>query len=177
MITKNITNISGTTESFFTVPAGIQCQVLGSVPNDLPPTGYIWTYVRGGLWRSLDANGVETLLSEAAGEESFYIEEFAFTYQTASSTTLATVAEGIRIKKVTILIDVAFNSANTLLSVGHTGNANGLMAGTDNDPQTTGQYEVEPNFLYSGADTVTFHLTIGTATQGSGTVFLEYKQN
>lgn len=101
----------------------------------------------------------------------FDIKEYAIAFDTVSPKLLTTVDEGKRVKKVAILIEQVFDGTATL-SVGHTGNANGLMSVTDNDPTTTGYYEVLPNFKYGGADQIKFYLG-GTSATGSGYVFLE----
>jgi hypothetical protein len=115
---------------------------------------------------------------ETSGHIGFVGEiELAFTYQSDASTVILSVAEGVRIRRVTISIDTGFNGTTPTLSVGHTGDNGGLMASSDNNPKLAGQYEVEPNFLYGGADTVAFYITSSSSTQGSGTLFLEYVKN
>jgi hypothetical protein len=75
------------------------------------------------------------------------------------------------------MIETLFDDPNVTLSVGHTGNVGGLMAVGDNTPQIVGIHEVEPNFLYGGNDSITFYANIGSSTQGSGVVILEFANN
>lgn len=101
----------------------------------------------------------------------FDIKEYSFSHSTSSPYLLTTVDVGQRVKKVILKIEEAFELGTTI-SVGHTGNPNGLMATTDNIPTIIQSWEVAPEIKYDGSDQIKLYIT-GTSSTGSGYVFLE----
>lgn len=191
-----LVNLKKTFKRFYSSAGGYIFKLLSSV-SETPEIGeqYLYFKSNGKLYKK-DADGVETLLEGAiaggvtdhgnltsldylhAGHTGVQgTLEFDFTYETVSPTTLINVLENVRVRKVILDIETAFNDADSSISVGHTGNVNGLLATTDNVPQTIGLYEVDSNFLYGGADIIKLYITKGSSTQGNGTVFLEIVNN
>lgn len=139
----------------------------------IPPDSGDTAYIDAG--RGIDlSSGAE---DHTVVNSEFDIKEYDFTFETVSPITLAVVVDKERIKRVVMKIDTAFDDAATTLSVGHTGNVNGVMASTSNIPTFAGEYEVTPNIKYGGTDTIKFYINAGTSTQGAGTVFLETERN
>lgn len=126
------------------------------------------------VMRGLDKNtegGNVVITSE------FDIKEVSFGYSTPSPVTIASVKEGERVKRVAIQIVTPFNDSSSALSIGHAGSVSALMTVDQNDPQTVGVYEVSPNFMYYGSDTVKLYITRAGASAGSGIVFIETERN
>jgi len=126
------------------------------------------------VMRGLDKNtegGNVVITSE------FDIKEVSFGYSTPSPVTIATVQEGERVKRLAIQIITPFNDPSSLLSIGHAGSQSALMTVEQNDPQTAGIYEVAPQFMYYGADTVRLYITRAGSTAGSGIVYVETERN
>lgn len=93
-----------------------------------------------------------------------------FTYNTGSPLTILNVEENTRVTEVSINLTEVFNDAAATLSVGHVGNAQGLMTQTDNVAQEIAEYSVAPNIVYAGADVIYLTINKGTSNQGGGTV-------
>ena len=172
VVVKNTENLSGTTEEFFHTPGGLETEMLQNPPDELPIPGFVKFYLKNGGLFYLDELGVETnVLTEST--IAYGIHEFDFTYDMASPSTLMAVTTDQRIMRVGIIIVTPFDDPAATVSIGHTGNQNGLMASADNDPSFAAYYEVESNMKYGGVDVIKLYVDPGNSSQGSGTLFLE----
>ena len=122
--------------------------------DDLYPT-------QGAVQRGLDG-AVSTVASY----------ELAFAYSDSSPVTFRAVNETHRILRAMIQIVTPFNGGSASVSIGHSGNANGLLAAGEVIAAQEGQYEAAPLFKYGGADTIKVYVTSGGSSQGSGTAYL-----
>lgn len=126
------------------------------------------------VMRGLDKN---TEGGNVVIESEFDIKEVAFAYSTPSPVTLTIVNAGERVKRLAMQINTPFDSASSVLTIGHAGSVSALMTSEQNDAQTAGSYEVSPNFKYYGADTVKLYITRAGASAGSGIVYIETERN
>lgn len=176
IIQRNTENLDGTTRDFFRVPFGLETQILTDSPGVLPVPGFVKLYLKNGSLYYIDENGIETNIMTDASI-TYAVHEFNFTFETVSPYTLISVVEFQRIMRVGIIVVVPFDDPATTLSIGHTGNANGLMSVNDNDPTFAAYYEVEANFKYGGPDVIKLYVNPGNSIQGSGTLFLEVNRD
>jgi hypothetical protein len=163
---------------FFRTEGGLEGKEI--TKPSAPELGYNRIYPKADGWYTLNYLGVEEKLGIGQGiaeTDLLRYLELTFNYQSEFPVLLVNVEAGIRVRKVILVVDTAFDDPSSLLSVGHTGNNGGLMSTGDNYPSIEGTYEVEPNFLYGGSDHITFYATVGSSTQGSGTVLLEFVNN
>lgn len=107
----------------------------------------------------------------------FDIKEVAFGFSTSSPMAVAVVREGERVKKVKLKITIPFNSPATTLTMGHAGSQDALMRANQNIPGFAQTYEVSPELIYGGVDTVKLYINRAGATEGSGVVFIETERN
>jgi hypothetical protein len=93
-----------------------------------------------------------------------------FDYTSSSPVDLLSVHENQKVVAVVVHIATVFNDGSTTLSVGHTGVPNAVFPSTDLIPTEAGSYRGYPNLEYFGADTIRLYLSVGTSSQGAGSV-------
>jgi hypothetical protein len=101
------------------------------------------------------------------------IAEIAFSYGDATPRTIHTTVDTRRVWQVLLAIDVPFNGASPSLAVGDAGDADRLMAATQNDPLTIGVYATQPAHEYASGTAITLTIVPGSgASAGSGKIQL-----
>lgn len=99
-----------------------------------------------------------------------------FMYGDATPKSLGTISANKQIFSTQIFITTAFDGSSPSLSIGTSGSPADLMATSDNDPNTIGEYSVYTKKVY-GANTELF-LTINAgagAGAGAGIVLIDYQ--
>lgn len=120
---------------------------------------------------------VTTVSAVTTVKSEFDIKEFAFTYETASISNIASVVADERVKRITVQITTTFDDASTTITVGDGGDNDRLMAADENMPGTVGIYEVAPNYLYASASVIRLYINAGTSSQGQGILYVETELN
>ena len=113
------------------------------------------------------AGSVATIKSE------YDVVEYAFTFETGSTSNIASVVEDERVKRVSVQITTAFDDSDVTITVGHSGDNDALMESSQNLPGTVGIYEVAPNYKYTADSTIRLYIDAASATQGAGTLYVE----
>jgi hypothetical protein len=111
----------------------------------------------------------ESLLIASSGDMNTALVDFDYT--TPSPLPIMDVQPGDFVEQVQLFIDTVFNGTVSL-TVGETGNIDNLMEATDNDPYTTGTYELSPGYTYASGTTIRLYLNVTSATQGSGKIYI-----
>ena len=97
--------------------------------------------------------------------------EIAFAYGDASPRTIYTTSGTQRVWQVLLAIDTPFNGTGPALTIGDSGDADRLMAATQNDPKTADVYSTQPAYEYSDGTAITLSITPGAgASAGSGKI-------
>lgn len=92
----------------------------------------------------------------------------------SGSGTLATISEGSRILSVTVDIPAAWggtaDNTTTFVEVGDSSNGSRFIRAQDVDVLKVGQYHSQYQYEYTGAESLTYSVTQGSATSGSATI-------
>lgn len=99
-----------------------------------------------------------------------------FNWNTPSPFNLYTIPINYRIITCQIRIHTPFNDAASKLKVGTLAIANRFMTEDENVPNEIGEYESNPYLLTSAATDIYITITPAAASQGFGTVLLEFDQ-
>ena len=103
--------------------------------------------------------------------------EFPFAYGDATPAAVTTATAGKLIYGVQVNIKVPFDGTGASLTVGDAGQADRLMAATENDPTIVGAHLTTPVYAYSTGTGVLLGINQGAgATQGSGLLVLHVQQ-
>ena len=101
------------------------------------------------------------------------IAEIAFAYGDASPRTIYTIVGTQRVWQVALSIDTPFNGTSPSLTIGDAGDADRLMAATQNDPLTVSVYSSNPAYEYTTGTAITLTIVPGAgASAGSGKIQL-----
>lgn len=84
---------------------------------------------------------------------------------------IGTVQPGVRVDRVAVVIDEAFDGG-TQLTVGDAEAQARLMAAAENDPGVAGKYTADVDHEYSAETTINLYLAAGTPVTGSGQVII-----
>jgi|WetSurMetagenome_2_1015567.scaffolds.fasta_scaffold06367_5 hypothetical protein len=169
------TNISGTTSDFFQTQGGVDVKSLSSPPLP-PPNGYVRFYSRGGAAYFVGPDGSEVKLLTKLNNIGLRFFGQAFDFSTPSPLSLFSVNSGDRIIEIKLIIAEEFNSPGATISVGHTGNASGLLATSDNVPQINCIFEKILNIQYGGVDAIRLFIDPSGSTRGSGSLIIVTNQ-
>lgn len=118
----------------------------------------------------------DTNLGPKGDPGGFVVDELEFAYGDATPELIGTAFAGKTIISVQLLVTQAFDGTSPSLTIGDAGNNSRLMASSDNDPATVGQYETHPVYAYGSDTAVKLYITPGAgATQGRGLVVITYE--
>jgi hypothetical protein len=101
---------------------------------------------------------------------------FDFKYNDASPEKCFTIPKDYRIITAQIVITVPFNDAASKLKIGTLAQADKYMTDTENVPSEIGENESNPYELLANDTDVYVTIIPATATQGEGTVLIEFDQ-
>lgn len=147
----------------FTVVSGVDVQsMLSSIDTELS---------------SLDGrvDTLETSMSEITIGNIVHGIKVPFDFQSGATFNLGNIVEAGRyIKDVKVKTIDTFNDVVATLLIGVSGDTNKYMADTHNDLTNSGVYSVELLDVLSVDTQIIATLNVGTATQGSGVIYIEY---
>lgn len=99
-----------------------------------------------------------------------------FAYGDASPVIIGEVPSGKEILEVQIFILTPFDGAGAALQVGIVGTPADLMASSENDPTSAGEYSVAPLIPYGSATNIILTITPGSgASAGAGIVLVTFQ--
>lgn len=103
--------------------------------------------------------------------------EFPFAYGDATPAAVTTATAGKMVYGVQVNIKTPFDGTGAALVVGDAGQANRLMAATENDPFNVGNNITNPAHAYAAGTGILLGITPGAgATQGAGLLVLHIQQ-
>ena len=107
------------------------------------------------------------------GSGSPSIAEIAFSYGDATPRTIYTTTGTQRVWQVALSIDTPFNGTSPSLTIGDAGDADRLMAASQNNPKTSDVYSTNPAYEYTTGTAITLTIVPGAgASAGSGKIQL-----
>ena len=131
------------------------------------------------IMRGADAVGSTDLVTksqlDAIGTSKVQAIRAAFTYTDNGTVNIGSaLPANAEVTKVIVNVDTVFDGTTPTLEIGDSGDTDRLMASAGIDLETVGTYVTDLFNAYGSSTQVTGTLTLTSATQGSGTVIVEY---
>ena len=142
-----------------------------------------WTSQAADLIFGTHTSGLPEFLTATQARGVLEVEQYAdyatveinFAYGDASPLALYTIptSPAKTCWAVALAIDTPFNGTSPSLTIGDVGDADRLMAATQNDPTTAGTYTTNPAHVYAAGSVITLTIVPGAgASAGSGKIQL-----
>jgi hypothetical protein len=95
-------------------------------------------------------------------------------YSSSNTVTVGTMTAGVTVTDLDVAIITAFNDSNTTFTVGSAADHSLLMANTQINASTVGNYTAALSYPVTQITTINAYVGIGTSTQGSWRITMRY---